>query len=94
VVPGAPWRWLTDHHPLAIRYRPEDAPRYAVVMGSGGEVLGLAVYDTLADLQRIYQSPLSPKQLTQIVTWFVLFFEEATGDRQGALWDTRLRWLC
>ena len=49
------------------------------VMGSGGEVFGLAVYDTLEDLQRIYQSHLSPKQLAQIVTWFVLFFEEATA---------------
>ena len=76
---ATPWRWLNDHHPFAIRYRPEDPPRYAVVMGSGGEVFGLAIYDTLADLQRIYQSPLSPKQLAQIVTWFVLFFEEATA---------------
>jgi hypothetical protein len=76
---ATPWHWLNDHHPLAIRYRPEDSPRYAVVMGSGGAVFGLAVYDTLEDLQRIYQSPLSPKQLAQIVTWFVLFFEEATA---------------
>jgi len=76
---ATPWHWLNDHHPLAIRYRPEASPRYAVVMGSGGEVFGLAVYDTLEDLQRIYQSPLSPKQLAQIVTWFVLFFEEATA---------------
>jgi len=37
---AAPWRWLTDHHPFAIRCLPEDAPRYAVVMGSGGEVFG------------------------------------------------------
>jgi hypothetical protein len=76
---ATPWRWLTDHHPLAIRYRPADPPRYAVVMGSGGAVFGLAVYDTLADLQRISQSPLSPKQLAQLVTWCVLFFEEATA---------------
>jgi hypothetical protein len=74
---ATPWRWLTDHHPLAIRYRPEDPPRYAVVMGSGGEVFGLAVYDTLEDLQRIYQSSRSPTPLAQIGTWFVLFFEEA-----------------
>jgi Domain of unknown function (DUF6930) len=76
---ATPWRWLNDHHPLAIRYRPADPPRYAVVMGSGGEVFGLAIYDTLADLQRIYQSPLSPKQLARLVTWCVLFFEEATA---------------
>ena len=80
MVPGdPPWRWLTDQHPLVIGYRPADPPRYAVVIGSGGAVFGLAVYDTWADLQRLYQSPLSPKQLAQLVTWCVLFFEEATA---------------
>jgi hypothetical protein len=74
---AAPWRWLSDHHPLEIRYRPEDPPRYAIVMGSGGKVFGLAVYDTLDDLHMLYRSPLSPKQLSRLVTWFVLFFEEA-----------------
>jgi hypothetical protein len=78
---ATPWRWLNDHHPLAIRCGPEDPPRYAVVMGSGGAVFGLAVYDTLDDLQLMYQSPLSPKQLAQRSTWFVLFFEEATAMR-------------
>jgi len=74
---ATPWRWLTDHHPFAIRCLPEDAPRYAVVMGSGGEVFGLAVYETLADLQLMFTSSLSPRQLAKRATWFVLFFEEA-----------------
>ena len=74
---ATPWRWLTDQHPFAIRCLPEDAPRYAVVMGSGGEVFGLAVYDTLADLQLMFTSPLSPRQLAKRATWCVLFFEEA-----------------
>ena len=46
-------------------------------MGSGGEVCGVAVYDTLADLQLMFTSPLSPRQLAKRATWFVLFFEEA-----------------
>ena len=78
---ATPWRWLNDQHPFAIRCLPEDAPRYAVVMGSGGEVFGLAVYDTLADLQLMFTSPLSPRQLAKRATWFVLFFEEAPAVR-------------
>jgi uncharacterized protein DUF6930 len=74
---ATPWRWLNDHHPFAIRCLPEASPRYAVVMGSGGEVWGVAVYDTLADLQLMFTSPLSPRQLAKRATWFVLFFEEA-----------------
>jgi hypothetical protein len=76
---AAPWQWLHDHHPLAIRYPPEDTPRYAIVMGSGGEVFGLAVYDTLDDLQLMYESDRSPRQIAKMATWSVLFFEEATA---------------
>jgi hypothetical protein len=45
-------------------------------MGSGGEVYGLAVYDTLADLRRMYANK-SERDLTDVVSWFVLFYEEA-----------------
>src|SRR2546425_1229294 len=68
---------LATTYPFAIRCLPEDAPRYAVVMGSGGGVFGLAVYETLADLQLMFTSSLSPRQLAKRATWFVLFFEEA-----------------
>lgn len=73
------WRHLNDNHPLEIRYPPDSAARYAVVMGSGGEVFGLAVYDTLADLQVAYRTDLSPQQAAGMMTWLVLFFEEATA---------------
>ena len=49
---ASPWAWFHDHHPFAITCPPEDAPRYAIVMGSGGEVFGLAVYDRLATCER------------------------------------------
>jgi len=72
-----PWRWLDDNHSLEIRYPPEGKPRYAVVMGSGGEVYGLAVYDTLDDLRLMFREDLSPQQTAKMTTWSVLFFEEA-----------------
>jgi len=69
---ATPWRWLNDHHPIEIRYPPNNKPRYAVVMGSGGQVFGLAVYDTLADLQLMYRSDLSLQQTAKQATWSVL----------------------
>ena len=75
----SPWQWLNDNHPMEIRYPPENKPRYAVVMGSGGEVFGLAVYDTLDDLRTMYRDDLSTQQMTSMTTWSVLFFEEATA---------------
>jgi hypothetical protein len=74
---ASPWRWFHDHHPFAIQCPPEDGPRYAIVMGSGGEVFGLAVYDRLEDLRSMFTSPLSPRQMAKMSTWLVLFFEAA-----------------
>jgi len=74
---AAPWRWFNDHHPFAIQCPPQDTPRYAIVMGSGGEVFGLAVYDRLEDVRLLFTSPVSPRQLARMSTWCVLFFEEA-----------------
>ena len=74
---ATPWRWFHDHHPFAIQCPPEDTPRYAIVMGSGGEVFGLAVYDRLEDVRTMFTSPVSPRQMAKMRTWFVLFFEAA-----------------
>lgn len=74
---ATPWRWLDDNDSMEIRYPLDETPRYAVVMGSGGEVFGLAVYDTLEDLQLVFEPQLSSQQLMRRSTWLVLFFEEA-----------------
>ena len=46
-------------------------------MGSVGDVFGLAVYNTLADLKCIYNHPLTPKQISQRNSWLLLYFDEA-----------------
>jgi len=74
---ASPWAWFHDQHPFAITCPPEDAPRYAIVMGSGGEVFGLAVYDRLADLRSMFAPPGLPRQRARRCTWSVLFFEAA-----------------
>ncbi|MCU0570077.1 MAG: hypothetical protein MUF49_26325 [Oculatellaceae cyanobacterium Prado106] len=77
-----PWQYLNDNHPIEIRVPPEQSPRYAVVMGSGGEIFGLAVYNTLEDLRLMYQQDfLSQKQIARRASWLVLFFDEATAMR-------------
>jgi hypothetical protein len=72
----SPWRWLNDMHPIEIRYPHDEQPRYAVVMGSGGEVFGLSVYDTLDDLRMAYMN-LPLDQLYKSRTWFAIYFDEA-----------------
>jgi len=74
---ATPWRWFHDHHPFAIQVPPEDAPRYAIVMGNAGEVFGVSVYDTPGDLQLVFSPTLSHREIARRSTWFVLFFEEA-----------------
>jgi hypothetical protein len=82
---STPWTWFNDHHPFAIQvgsgvgstFAPEEAPRYAIVMGNAGEVYGLSVYDTLDDLRLVFSPALSHQEVARMSTWFVLFFEEA-----------------
>jgi hypothetical protein len=45
-------------------------------MGSGGEVFGLSVYDTLDDLRKVYMN-LPLKQVYASRTWFAMYFDEA-----------------
>jgi hypothetical protein len=73
---AAPWRWLGDHDPLVVSYPPKAKPRYAIVMGSGGEIFGLAVYDTVEDLRLIFRRNLSQLEVIQRSSWLVLFFDE------------------
>jgi hypothetical protein len=54
---SAPWRWLSNRSPIAATYRAAggaEQTRYAVILGTGSEFFGLSVYDSLADLQALY----------------------------------------
>ena len=72
-----PWRYLTDEHPLEICCPINHAPRYGVVMGSGGEIFGLAVYDTLEQARAIYRNDLRAEEAGQHT--LVLFYGEPTA---------------
>ncbi|TVP63669.1 MAG: hypothetical protein EA342_17675 [Leptolyngbya sp. LCM1.Bin17] len=73
---AAPWQWLGDHDPMVIAYPPKSDPRYGIVMGSGGEIFGLSVYDHVEGLRLTFRQDLPQWELMQRASWLVLFFEE------------------
>lgn len=72
----APWRWIDDGQPVEIRYPVNSQPRYAVVMGHGGQTYGLAIYDSTDVLHETYAGK-PPDQLIGRHTWTALIFGEA-----------------
>ncbi|MGB0388757.1 MAG: DUF6930 domain-containing protein [Ardenticatenaceae bacterium] len=71
----APWRWMDDDSPFEIRFPTNSRSRYAVVMGSNATIFGLAVYDSLDDLQDALSYPID----TSDSSAFVLHFNEMTA---------------
>jgi hypothetical protein len=72
----APWEWLGNQSPLEIRYLPGSRSRYALVLGSGGETLGLSLYETIDDIRLVYARSSSDEAKSG-VSWCSLVFEEA-----------------
>ena len=82
----APWNILQDETPLVIRCPKDDSARYGVVMGAAGETYGISIYDSLADLRRMYQSS-DPLSLIQDINWLTLVYDDASliapADREA-----------
>jgi hypothetical protein len=72
----APWHWMDDSRPIEVHYPPDGRPRYAVVMGHGGETYGLAVYNSPDELRGVYAG-IPPDQLIGQMEWMSLLFVEA-----------------
>ncbi|MBW3622000.1 MAG: hypothetical protein KY468_01160 [Armatimonadetes bacterium] len=61
---AAPWERIHDSEPLTLFYEDWEAPKYAVVMGYGGIIRGVALYDDAEDLADLYEDvPLDPSEL-------------------------------
>lgn len=80
----APWHWIDDMSPIEIRYPLDSEPRYAAVMGHGGEAYGLAIYRSLDTLRRTYAGTPVDQLLGQD-TWTALLFGEAVETPFGDL---------
>jgi hypothetical protein len=73
-----PWHEIDNAAPIEVRFPPEGRVRYAVVLGSGGETFGLALYESLDDLLVVFTSSEADQPAKQ-VSWFSVVFEEATA---------------
>jgi hypothetical protein len=72
----APWRWIDDGNPIEMCYPVDSQPRYAVVMGHGGQTYGLAIYNS-TDVLRATYAGTPPDQLIGREVWTALLFGEA-----------------
>lgn len=72
----APWKLLPCTVPVEVRFPPEGRPRFAVTMGSEGEVFGLALYESLAGLQALYFGGRS-EEVSSGITALGLVFVDA-----------------
>jgi len=82
----APWRWIDNAVPLELHYPqntegfPGEGPlRYALVLGSGGETFGLSLYESLADLERLFSDTDPGAYTKDPIPSLSLIFEEATS---------------
>ena len=75
----APWRWMENWIPIEVRYPPEGRPRYALVLGGGGEIFGLSLYESLADLDVVFERTEPDQPFSRPIGWFSLVLDEATG---------------
>jgi hypothetical protein len=73
----APWHWMDDSHPIEVRYPPDGRRYYAAVMGHGGQVYGLARYNTAEEMKEVY-SGTPPDRLIGRMEWTSLMFGEVT----------------
>lgn len=81
----APWRWIDNalplelHYPQSIEGFPAEGPlRYALVLGSGSETFGLSLYESLADLDRLFSDADPGAHTKDPIPSLSLIFEEAT----------------
>lgn len=74
-----PWRWIENWMPIEVHYPPEGRARFALVLGSGGEIYGLSLYESLADLDVVFGRTSSEQPHSHPLTWLSLVFEEATA---------------
>jgi hypothetical protein len=72
----SPWRTVSDTDPIEIRYPVDSQPRYAAVMGHGGQTYGLAIYSSKDVLRETYAGTPSDQLIGQ-GTWTSLLYGEA-----------------
>ena len=76
----APWRKLGDETAIKVECdRFESGPWYAVVMGQAGITYGLALYDNLKTLKRLWTKKMSDEEGARSMQVFSVMFDDKTG---------------
>jgi tetratricopeptide (TPR) repeat protein len=76
----APWRKLATDAVVRIECdRYESGPWYAVVMGQSGLTFGMALYDDLMALKKLWTSEMSDEQSARETTALTVTFDDETG---------------
>ena len=71
------WDAVSDSEPIVIHFPPDAPPKYVVVMGYGGEEYGIAIYDDLEQLAKLY-SGMSPEEIgDESLAWTAVLLGEA-----------------
>lgn len=71
----APYEIISDSEPIAIRFPPDAPPKYAVIMGYGGEEYGLAIYEDLAQLVSIYSGMHPQDMADESIVWLAILYD-------------------
>jgi len=74
----APWRSQENWDPIEVRYPPEGRARYALVLGSGGEAFGLALYESFADLDVLFARTEPDQPFSRPIGWLSVVQAEPT----------------
>lgn len=74
-----PWRWIENWTPIEIHYPLDGGARFALVLGSSGEIFGLSLYESLADLDVLFSRATAEEPHSRPLTWLSLVLEEATA---------------
>jgi hypothetical protein len=77
----APWKLLNSEISIDVQAPDE---RLVVVMGAGEQSFGISVYDSQADLQRMYRAA-DPLDAAEALNWLALTYETAEYLDRGDL---------
>ncbi len=70
-----PFDIISDSEPIAIQFPPGTPPKYAVVMGYGGEEYGLAIYNSADELALVY-SGVGPEGVKdESIFWLAALYD-------------------
>ncbi len=85
---AAPWEIVANAHVIEVRYPPAADPFWAVIMGNGGEAFGIALYESLSVVNRMFDNgPGGGREVDQLAVsvMYGLPYDGATSEDLDAI---------